>query len=127
WAAVYSDETYFRDSAHGLLVWAVSAVFSVFLVGSAFMSAAGGVASVAGQTVAGAGQAVTQMASSAVGAAADEGPGANGYFIDSLFRSPNAPAGENPQEARQEAARIVATSVANGEITPEDRQYLSRM
>lgn len=127
WAVGYSDETYFRDSAHGLLVWAVSAVFSAFLVGSAVISATSSVARVAGQTVAGVGQAATDMASSAVGAGIDDESGTSGYFIDSLFRSTNAAPSDNPGDERQEAARIVAMSVVNGEVSAEDRQYLSNM
>jgi MFS family permease len=32
WARVHDDEVYFRDTAHGLLVWAVGAVFTAALL-----------------------------------------------------------------------------------------------
>jgi len=35
WTSVHTDEVYFRDTAHGFLVWAVSAVVTVALLGAA--------------------------------------------------------------------------------------------
>ena len=40
WATVDTDEVYFRDTAHGLLVWALSAIVSAWLLGSAASAAA---------------------------------------------------------------------------------------
>src|SRR5271156_4287994 len=44
WVGVHTDEVYFRDTAHGLLVWAVGAVVSALLLSSAVSSVASGVA-----------------------------------------------------------------------------------
>src|ERR1700690_1100063 len=44
WAGVHTDEVFFRDTAHGLLVWAVGAVIAAFLLTSAASSVASGVA-----------------------------------------------------------------------------------
>lgn len=41
WADRYSDEVYFRDTAHGLAVWALSAVISAALFGSALSATVG--------------------------------------------------------------------------------------
>src|SRR5690606_17220404 len=50
WAPSYSDELYFRDTAHRLAVWALSAIVSVALFGSV-VSAAVGTASRGGAAV----------------------------------------------------------------------------
>jgi hypothetical protein len=40
WARAHTDEIYFRDTAHGLLVWAIGAVITAVLLASAASSAA---------------------------------------------------------------------------------------
>ena len=42
WARVHTDEVFFRDTAHGLMVWAVGAVITAALLASAASSAASG-------------------------------------------------------------------------------------
>jgi hypothetical protein len=89
------DETYFRDTAHGVLVWALSAVSGALLIacmsaqvisGGLTLGAAG--VSAAGQAAGGA------MAGREDGLMGMMGHGrereTTGYFVDSLFR-PNAP------------------------------------
>ena len=44
WARVHTDEVFFRDTAHGLLVWAVGAVIAAALLASAASSAVSGAA-----------------------------------------------------------------------------------
>lgn len=44
WAAIHTDEVYFRDTAHGFLVWAVAVVISAAFLGSAATAMVGGVA-----------------------------------------------------------------------------------
>jgi hypothetical protein len=44
WVGVHTDEVYFRDTAHGLLVWGVGAVISALLLSSAVSSAVSGAA-----------------------------------------------------------------------------------
>ena len=44
WADAHVDEVYFRDTAHGFLVWALSAVVSAALLGSAIATLASGAA-----------------------------------------------------------------------------------
>ena len=48
WAGVHTDEVFFRDTAHGLLVWAVGAVIAAALLASAASSAVSGAAKLAG-------------------------------------------------------------------------------
>lgn len=124
WVDVHSDEVFFRDTAHGFLVWAVAAVVSAFLMGSGVTSALSGVARVGAGAASGAGSAV----SSAVSQAA-EGGGAGQpaqYYVDTLFRSdrPDATQGD---AAKAEVGRIVAESLRRGSITSEDKTYVARV
>ena len=41
WATVHNDEVYFRDTAHGLLVWAVAAVVTAGVLATAAADMAG--------------------------------------------------------------------------------------
>jgi hypothetical protein len=129
WVDVHSDEVFFRDTAHGFLVWAVAAVVSAFLLGSGVSSAVSGAAKVGAGAVSGVGAAAVSAAASASG----NGGGAGGmqgqstqYFVDTLFRSdrPDAAQGD---AAKAEVGRIVAVSIARGSITPEDKTYVARV
>lgn len=44
WAALHTDEVYFRDTAHGFLVWAVAVVITAAFLGSAATAMVGGAA-----------------------------------------------------------------------------------
>ena len=112
WASVHTDEVYFRDTAHGFLVWAVSLVITVYFLASAATTMVGGAATAGGS-----------MASEA---AAQGDP--NGYFVDSLFRSngiPN-PAG-NGVSARAEVGRILANGLRQKDVPASDKTYLGQL
>jgi hypothetical protein len=129
WVDVHSDEVYFRDTAHGFLVWAVGAVVSAVMLGSGIANVAGGAAQ-AGAT------AVSGMGTAAIGSAAAMGGGTGGgnqgasqatdYVVDSLFRSDRPEAGQSDQ-AKAEVGRIVTISMARGTITPEDKTYVAKV
>lgn len=144
------DETYFRDTAHGLVVWAVSALTTILMIAClAIATARGGVTlGAAGLNAAG------QAAGTAAPALMDDtGRGGDiGYFIDTLFRpAAGAPAatGTGDQETtggaatapmtlptprpesdvrmeREEIARIVRVAL-DGEISSEDRSYVAQI
>lgn len=124
WVNVHSDEVYFRDTAHGLLVWAVGAVIGAVLVSSATSSLVGGAAKLAGGAASGVGSAM----SSAAGAVTQNLPSPE-YLTDSLLRrtnpDPNAP--QSAADARSEIGRILSTSISNGDITPEDRARVTQI
>ncbi|MFC5461397.1 hypothetical protein [Massilia niabensis] len=130
WSSIHNDEVYFRDTAHGMLTWALSTLVTAAFFGGIMSKMLGTAAD------AGAGVAKTAMMSgaAAAGAASDEGGvGANplDYFSDMLMRS-DKPAAQGAATAlndpglRQEAMRILATSVKNGALAPDDRAYLAR-
>lgn len=121
WSDIQTDEIYFRDTAHGLMAWAVGIVLSAALLSSAATAVLGGAAkagaAAAGTAVAGA---------AAAGAASADNPGADvsAYLVDGLFRS------DRPREAgdaavRQEAGRIMANALSQQDISAADRTYLT--
>lgn len=123
WANMHGDEVYFRDTAHGFLAWCLATlVTATLVVGSVSSIVSGGVqagASVAG----GAASAMTQAAGTA---AANTDSDQYGYFVDSLFRD-DRPAAVSDDAARGTVTRIFAQSLANGQLSAEDRTYLAQL
>ncbi len=125
WVDAHIDEVYFRDTAHGFLVWALSAVVSAALLGSALATLASGAAKVGASVAAGAGAAMTATATAAAGAGgADQ---ARDYFTDTLLRAERPEAGGDRAAARAEVGRIVAMSLARGEMAAADRDYVAKV
>jgi hypothetical protein len=102
---VHNHEVYFRDTAHGLLVWAVAVVMTVVFFSSLATSLAGDVS-----------------------VAAANRADASDYFVDSLLRGPR-PAGEvvNDQPLRNEVRVIMAKALRDPEASAADRAYLSSL
>lgn len=134
WAPAYSDEVYFRDTAHGLAVWALSALVSLALFGSA-LSAVVGTAARGGAALAQGAAATVAAGSAAAAAGMGNGSGAGevpglpsaDYVVDQLFRGEQPNPAADPQAARAELARLVAVSAARGDMQPEDRDYVARV
>ncbi|GLS19875.1 hypothetical protein GCM10007874_28920 [Labrys miyagiensis] len=119
WVGVHTDEVFFRDTAHGMLVWAVGTIVSACLVGSILSTAVSGIA----QT----GAALTSAAANAAGSATGNG-GLNAYFNDMLFRAQQAPAEtRNDDASKAEVGRIVTQSLASGQLSDDDRTYISQV
>lgn len=129
WVGIHTDETFFRDTAHGFLTWALATLLVVFVLGSA-LTAAIGTGVQAASTVASA----TALGASA-GATADAGAGgadATSYFVDALFRPADpsrlaAPGAEGDAAAAAQASRILIASAAAGEVSADDRTYLGQL
>jgi hypothetical protein len=117
WAAMHSDEVFFRDTAHGFLAWALA---TLIVVGGLMTAAGTGVGAAA---VVGSGAAQGASAA-AVGQGMD---GDDGYLVDTLFRTdPNAATVDqsSPADTRGEAGRILARGVTD-DLSPADRTYLA--
>ncbi|OZI38117.1 hypothetical protein CAL29_07175 [Bordetella genomosp. 10] len=125
WTDAARDEIYFRDTAHGFLVWALSAVVGLVLLGSTLASVVSGTAK-AGAALAGAGAgAVTAVAGQAAQAGADHV--SLDYFTDTLLR-PNDPSASPGQgDARREVSRILTRSIATGQLSDADQAYLVKL
>jgi hypothetical protein len=115
WANVHTDEVYFRDTAHGFLAWAVALVVTAAFLASAASSMVGTRASAA--------------AESKIAAARDEGRelDANGYFVDTLFRSDSAKPDSNDTAIRGEAGRIFEAALRQGDLPSADKNYLNQL
>jgi hypothetical protein len=138
WAGIHTDEVFFRDTAHGFLVWAVGLVITASMLASAASMLAGGVAK-AGTAVVGA--SVGGMAAGVGGAAASTSSaggaitGAGNYLVDTLFRTDrvvgapstaaSAVAGADDSATRAEVLRIIANGV--NEMPTTDKAYLSQL
>jgi hypothetical protein len=143
WSAIHTDEVHFRDTAHGLLAWAVATLITVAVLAggtravlSGAIDAGSGVAAaVAPAAAAGAG------AAGAAGAKQGEGGGGNplDYFSDMLLRAaPAAPAAATgtlaapvanagTADQRVEIGKIFATSLSTGSLAADDRAYLGQV
>jgi hypothetical protein len=114
WTGVRTDEVYFRDTAHGLVAWALASVLGAAVLAAPTTSLIGGVASGATQGAATATQSAGPM---------------DGY-VDTLFRAEAAPAAptNNQADSRGEVARLFTRSFRNGgELRTSDREYVSKV
>jgi len=118
WATVHSDEVVFRDTAHGLIVWAVGAVFSAWLLSSVATSFVGKTAEVAGTAASGLASGATNVA----GDAARSADPAN-YFTDMLLRSEKQTDDASSRAALQ---RIMSNALRTGEMSANDRTYAAQ-
>ena len=100
-------EVKFRNSAHGLLVWAIG------ILGAAVLATAG--VSAIGKTL-----------GAAVGSAAATSDLAT-VATDELFRTTNTTQAPSTAETRAEVTRLLLSSVGRGEISAADRIYLAQL
>jgi len=122
WIDAATDEIYFRDTAHGFLVWALSAVVGLALLGSTVASVVSGTAK-AGAT-AGA-DAATALASQLPQAGVRTS--ALDYYTDVLLR-PNDPSRmANDGDARQQVSMILAHGGTQGQVSQQDHPYLVKL
>jgi hypothetical protein len=123
WVDVRSDEVYFRDTAHGLVSWAVGVVLTAAFLTSAATAIVGGTAK-AGTAAAGA----TAAGAAAAGAAQSKGPGvdAHAYFVDSMLRSDRSRE-DDDAAMREEVTRVFAHGLQQGELPAADRTYLAQV
>ncbi len=130
WVGVHTDEVYFRDTAHGFLAWALATLLVVGVLASALSSVLGSGVQAASTVASGAAMGASAGASSSVSGASTDN--ATSYLVDSLFRPADASrlAAANPQNdaaAASQASRILIASAAAGEVSAEDKTYLSQL
>ena len=149
WTGTHTHEVFFRDTAHGFIMWALSTVLVASLLASATASLVGagahGAAMVATGVAAGgagaAGSAITSSGGGSGGASGSAGDSSasagtmspvgsvSAYNIDTLFRAtqPNANGAGSNADARAEATRILARSLSSGDVPAADRTYLAQL
>lgn len=127
WVEVTGDESFFRDSAHGFLAWAVATVVSAALLASAASSMVGTVAK-AGAAVAGATVGTAATAGAATGPTLAEKADPTAYFVDMLFRGSKPPeAGVDAEAMRSESVGIMANALQQGDLNAGDKAYLAQL
>ena len=109
WVNIHTDEVYFRDTAHGFLVWAVALVITAAFLASAATSMVGGAATAA-----------NAMGNQAEGRNLDP----NSYFVDTLFRSDHPVPDRNDAPVKAEVGLIFANALKRGDIPTRDKTYL---
>jgi hypothetical protein len=123
WASIHTDEVYFRDTAHGFLVWAVGLVIAASFLATAAASTMGGAARASVTTVSGAGGSRMATGVQDGGRALDP----NAYFIDTLFRSNRSSPDRNDASVRGEAGVIFASALRQGNLPETDKLYLAQL
>lgn len=110
WADLQTDEVYFRDTAHGLLAWAVASLVTA----AALTTTIGAVLGQAPRT--------GEPASTVQGRVVD------GYYLDTLFRpDPARPVAIALAPNHDEVARVVAKGLREGALLDEDVRYLGQL
>jgi hypothetical protein len=142
WSSIHTDEVHFRDTAHGLLAWAVATLITVAVLAGgtrAVLSGAIDAGSGVAAAVAPAAAAGAAVANNSAGAKAGEGGGSANpldYFSDMLLRAAPAAAAGTPAMAnpgataadqRAEVGKIFATSLSTGSLAADDRAYLGQV
>ena len=127
WVSVHTDEVYFRDTAHGLIVWGVGAIVTAWLLTSGAASVVSGAAHAGGSALEAAGTAVGAPAAQAAGQAASSEGSSTAYFTDMLFRTDHPDTSGDPAAARAEVGRILATDALSGEMPAADKAYVAQV
>jgi hypothetical protein len=126
WTGTHTHEVFFRDTAHGLVMWAVATVLVAATLAASLFSAVGsGTRAVAG---------VASGVASGVGSAAapsddnKSGIDQSSYTVDKLFRGAGpAGNGQASTDPRVEAGHIVANAWSTGAVPDADRNYLAEL
>jgi hypothetical protein len=134
WVGTHTHEVFFRDTAHGFVMWSVSTVFvAAVLAGSVSSMVGGGL------------RAIGSAASTGAQLAGPSGPGGTSgeagmpvgmpagpsaaltYEIDKLFRPVGAAGagGATDSDPRVEAVYIAFNAMATGSAPDADRTYLA--
>jgi hypothetical protein len=136
WVSVHTDEVFFRDTAHGFLVWAVGLVLTAAFLSSAAATLVTGMAQGGASAVAGAAQMGAAQMSRMDRTAGARGSqrGVDDYLVDTLLRtnpqganSSNSTGADEDMARRVEVGRIFARGISQGEFSETDKTYLAQL
>jgi hypothetical protein len=116
WVNIHTHEVYFRDTAHGFLVWAVGLVLTAAFLTSAASAMVGG-ATRAGVTAADRSESTQSR----------DGLGPNSYFVDRLLRTSTRSSDKDNASERGEIELIFANGLREGSLSPADRAYVAQI
>jgi hypothetical protein len=119
WAGIQTDESTFRDTAHGFIAWAFATVMGVLILGTATTS-------LIGSATTGAATGAAAGGAQAVQSAPTE------YFVDTLLRrtggQATAPAAAGADDTRREVGLIFSRGLGQPDgISAADRTYLAQI
>jgi hypothetical protein len=136
WVHTHGDEVFFRDTAHGLLAWAVALVITAGFLTSAATSIVGGGASLAGAMMTRASAIPAGVQAADAASPRSENPGrsdasgamsaSTAYYADALLRSDRPPT-DGAGESRAQLGRILAQGIRNGDLSAQDRSYATQL
>jgi hypothetical protein len=118
WIGTHTHEVFFRDTAHGLVMWAVATVMVAATLATSLFSAIG----IGAHAVSGVASGVASAPANAFGV------DRLSYDVDKLFRGAGPVAtGQASDDPRLEAAHIVANAWVSGTVPDADRSYLAEL
>jgi hypothetical protein len=121
WVGTHTHEVFFRDTANGLVMWALATVLVAATFATSLFSAIGSGAHAVSGVAAGA----------ASGAASANDYGVDklsSYGVDKLFRGAGpAGNGQGSTDPRVEEAHIAANASSTGAVPDADRSYLAEL
>jgi hypothetical protein len=110
WTGVHTDEVYFRDTAHGLLVWAVGMVITAGFLASSAASLAG-----------------NQKSVGTISSTQESSIDPTAYFVDTLLRSNGSAIAKPDGSERVEVSRIFTHDLHQGVLPSGDQSYLAQL
>lgn len=113
WTQVHTDEVYFRDTAHGFLVWAVGLVITASVLVSAATTFAG--------------ERAHPTATSSAATASEAATDPNAYFVDMLLRSNPAATDRNDATERGMVQRTFDHALRQRDMSSADKTYLTQV
>lgn len=121
WVGIHLDESYFRDTAHGLISWAVATLIVATLVVSSVGAAITGTAKTGAALTTGVAS-TAPMLSNAITESSD-------YVTNALLRTETGEeiAHRADGNVRSELSNIVVKSLRDGELNENDKQYVVRL
>jgi putative Mn2+ efflux pump MntP len=130
WIGTHTHEVFFRDTAHGLITWAVATVLVAAVLSSSVRSGVGAAGHAAAEAASGGMQGAMQSTAglgspASAGSAAGPASPLSAYSIDKLFRSTGSAGAGPPTDPRTETGHIIADALVNGSVPDADRAYLA--
>jgi hypothetical protein len=110
WTGVHTDEVYFRDTAHGLLVWAVGMVITAGFLASSAASLAG-----------------NQKSVGTISSTQESSIDPTAYFVDTLLRGNGSAIAKPDGSERAEVSRIFTHDLHQGVLPSGDQSYLAQL
>ena len=114
WATIHSHEVYFRDTAHGFLVWSVGLVVTAAFLTSAAMSMLGGTARATGQ-----GPEMSSANANSFNSSA--------YAVDAMLHSDHPNLEGNDVSFRAEVGRALSHALLQQDTPAADEANLSQL